>query len=113
MRRIQWWKNFEAVTFGSRGMQGSKIDFFKLVSIYVFRRENDPGERISALGPLVLEILRSEAPIRLRAFSTGLCGIGEWWPNVVLYVTWCGKFDGEKILSLACLVFEIYGVEVG
>ena len=30
MRRIQWWKNFEAVTLGSRGMEGSKNRFFQV-----------------------------------------------------------------------------------
>ena len=83
-----------------------------MVSIYVFRRENDPCEKISALRPSALEILRLEAPIRLLAFCTDLYDMGEWRLNAVIYVTWYKEFDGEKILSLACLVFELYGVEV-
>ena len=61
------------MTFGFQVMGGPKNRFFKLLSFYVFWRENGRGAKISALGPSVRKISLFKPPIRLRAFYTGPC----------------------------------------
>ena len=77
LRRIQWWNLFWTVTFGFQVIGGPKNRFFKLLSFYVFWRENGRGAKISALGPSVREILRFKVVILLRAFCVGLGELSE------------------------------------